>query len=234
MQDCVAPKALLFDWDDTITRNWWRVFQSMNKTLVYMGHTEWDENKALRTLGASGRDIFPKLFSNRWEEASVAYYTFLDETLDNAPEPLPGAIDSIRSLSSKTNLYMGVLSNKRGPYLRSEVSKLGLDDCFEQIVGCGDATVDKPGRAAVEMALSGSGLEPGRDVWFIGDSHTDMQCAHDNGCTAILIETKTPPEDMLADILPHLRFKDCTELTKYIFDRFSIEINLLLSQTQCK
>ena len=232
MAEVTAPKALLFDWDDTITHNWFRVFQSMNKTLKYFGYSEWSDDEAKRRLGMAASDVFPKIFDSKAKEASVVYYDFLSD-LDDSPA-IEGAVDSIRGLSSNTNLYMGVLSNKLGVVLREEATKLGLNDCFSKIIGSKDAEFDKPARQAVDKALEGSGLKPRPDIWFIGDSHVDMQCAHDNGCTAVLIESKTPPDDMLKGIEPHLRFKDCRSLSNYLLENFPDEIGLILKQTQCK
>ncbi len=220
MADLPKPKAILFDWDDTITHNWWRVFQSINKTLLYMGYEEFSEEEANERLGASGRDIFPVLFGERAEEGSDAYYKFLDQISDKSIKPLTGAVEAVRSLASETNIYLGVVSSKRGHKLREEVSELKLNNCFSSIIGSGDAVADKPARESVEMALKNSNVRPSPEVWFVGDSHTDMQCAYNNNCTAVLIETKTPPDHMLKYSLPHLRFKNCSDLTSYIFNNF--------------
>ena len=36
------------------------------------------------------------------------------------------------------------------------------------------------------LAFEKSPIKPGRDVWFIGDSKVDLECALQTGCTAIL------------------------------------------------
>lgn len=215
------PKALVFDWDDTVTDNWWRVYQSMNKTLRSLGEAEWTREEALARLGPSARDLFPAVFgAERAEQAADLYYGFIDELRGESPGLFPGAAEALRALS-ETPLYLAVLSNKRGEALRREVALLGLEDCFSCIVGAGDAREDKPGRAALEMALGGAQhLAPAPDIWFVGDSYIDMQCAHFNGCTAVLVETKPPPPEMLAETPPHLRFQGCGDLSAYVLERF--------------
>ncbi len=214
------PKAIIFDWDDTITHNWWRVVYSMNKTLEYMGYDTWSENEALRNLGASGRDVFPKIFGDDWQKASDIYYKFLNKTLKDAPEPIEGAVEAIKKLAALNDLYLAVLSNKRGNYLRKEIIKLGLDSCFSKVIGAGDYIVDKPDIAALKEVLKPSKLSLGTEIWFVGDSHTDMKCAHIGGCTAVMIKTKIPPEDMLNNIEPHISFNCCQTFTNFIFKQF--------------
>jgi len=230
----IAPKALIFDWDDTITNNWWRVLSSMNKTLLKLGYSEWTEDEALRRLGPSARDLFPAVFGQEHaQEASDLYYSFIDELKGEGPRICDGAIEAVKVLA-QTPLYLAVLSNKRADALRAEVALVGLTDCFSCIVGAGDAAEDKPGRAAVEKALEASkGIMPGPDVWFVGDSHIDMQCAHFNGLTAVLVETKPPPDEMLEDFRPHLRFAGCKDLSSHIFKAFFQDFDLPLLQSRC-
>ncbi|TNE26432.1 MAG: HAD family hydrolase [Alphaproteobacteria bacterium] len=232
--ELTAPKALIFDWDDTITNNWWRVLLSMNKTLTKLGHPEWTEDEALRRLGPSARDLFPAVFGQeRAQEASDLYYSFIDELKGEGPRICDGAVEAVKALA-ETPLYLAVLSNKRADALRAEVALVGLSDCFSCIVGAGDAAEDKPGRAAVEKALEASkGLQPGPDVWFVGDSHIDMQCAHFNGLTAVLVETKPPPEEMLENFYPHLRFAGCKDLSSHIFKTFFQDFDLPFLQSRC-
>src|SRR5208282_3945389 len=85
--------------------------------------------------------------------------------------------------------------NKPGPVLRSEVAHLGWTPLFGAIVGAGDTHIDKPHRAPVELALRPSGIPPGPDVWFVGDTAIDMECALGAGCVPVLLgEIDASPE----------------------------------------
>ena len=52
---------------------------------------------------------------------------------------------------------IGIVSNKMGPYLRSEVEALGWTGYFRRIVGAQDATNDKPHPACVGLVLEAVG-----------------------------------------------------------------------------
>jgi phosphoglycolate phosphatase len=81
------------------------------------------------------------------------------------------------------------VSNKSGEYLRIEVSQLEWKDYFVSIVGAHDAPRDKPAREHADRALTLAGLEGGADIWFIGDSETDVTCARNAECTPVLVGT---------------------------------------------
>ena len=117
---------------------------------------------------------------------------------------------------AKNKVYMAVVSNKRGHLLRAEAGHIKFDQYFGKIVGAGDAKADKPDPAPIHLALQDSGIAAGSDVWFVGDSHADMLCALNAGCIPILIETKPPPEEMLAKNPPLHRFKKHSDLMEFI------------------
>jgi phosphoglycolate phosphatase len=86
----------------------------------------------------------------------------------------------------KRGIYSVVVSNKRGENLRKEAQHIGWNHLFDSITGADDAARDKPFADPVHLALNGSGMQPSADIWFIGDSEIDLECAKNTGCTAIL------------------------------------------------
>lgn len=215
MTATARPRAVIFDWDDTIVNSWTTALEALNAALTGMGMEAWSDAEARRRCGGSARDLFQSLFGDRWQEADKIYYeTFNRIFLDNMQ--IHDDVEAVLKELSARNVYLAVVSNKRGPLLRAEAEHIGFEQYFDRIVGAGDASADKPDPAPVRMALGESGIAPGPDVWFIGDSHTDMICAHNTGCTPILIETKTPPEDMLKNNPPAHRFRRHGDLMEFI------------------
>jgi phosphoglycolate phosphatase len=214
------PKAVIFDWDDTIIESWGLTLQALNKALTAMGATPWSDAEARRRAGPSARDLFQQMFGERWQEADKIFFESLQYMFKKNMPVYPGAEDIFKALAAR-KIYMAVVSNKRGPLLRSEAAQAKFDRYFGKVVGAGDAAADKPDPAPVHMALEGSGIAPGMDVWFVGDSHTDMLCAANAGCAAILLETKTPPEEMLAKNPPHRRFQKHSDLMEFIKTDFT-------------
>jgi phosphoglycolate phosphatase len=213
------PQAVIFDWDDTLVDNWNTAYKALNVALVHMGAEPWSEDEARRRSGPSARDLFTQLFgADRWKEADKVYYeTFCALVLDNV-RMHDKAEDFLKALKAK-GIFMAVVSNKRNPLLRQEIAHLGFEKYFSKIIGAGEASADKPDPAPLLLALEGSGIAPGPAVWYVGDSHTDMMCALKAGCTAVLIETKPPPEDLLAQHPPTRRVRHHEDLME-LFERY--------------
>lgn len=214
------PRAVIFDWDDTVVNNWDTAVKALNTALVHMGMEPWTDAECRRRSGGSAQDMFTGLFAERWQEADKVYYDTFHALMANKVNIHNHIEDVFKTLHGQ-GVYLAVVSNKRGSLLRDEVGKISFDRYFGNIVGAGDAEADKPDPAPVLLALRESGILPGPDVWFIGDSHTDMICAHRSGCSAVLIETKPPPDDMLADSPPHARMADHAKLMEFVRGYFA-------------
>ena len=215
MTNLPTPRAVIFDWDDTIINSWTPTLKALNAALVAMGEQPWTDAEARARAGASAKDLFKKLFGDRWQEADKIFFDSLRALFIEHLPVYPDAEPVLKELADR-KIYMAVVSNKRGPLLRAEVKDAGFEKYFSKVVGAGDAAKDKPDPAPVLMALEGSGIAPGAHVWFIGDSHTDMLCAAQSGSTALLIETKPPPEETLAKHPPHKRFKNHAVLMEFL------------------
>jgi phosphoglycolate phosphatase len=140
------------------------------------------------------RDSFPRIFGDDWERAREVYYKNFLECHIEEISILPQMTDMLNLLSS-TDIYLAIVSNKTGKYLREEVEHLGLNHHFDKVVGATDAKADKPHPDPVHLALDGAGIAAGDDVWFIGDSMTDIECAVATNCVPVLFGDNVPMDD---------------------------------------
>lgn len=205
------PTVLLFDWDNTLIDSWTVIHAAMNATLEAMGHPRWSRSEAESRIRSSLRDSFPGLFGERWQEAEKIFYDAFERIHLLEMQPLPGALDLLR-WASGAGFYMGVVSNKRGPHLRKEAAHLGWDKYFTAIIGARDAARDKPAREHVQMALDPGGLQPGKHVWFIGDTDIDLICGHNNGCVPVLVRPQPPHPGEFAEAPPQHYFPELSGL----------------------
>jgi phosphoglycolate phosphatase len=201
------PKAILFDWDNTLVDTWPTIAKALNITLPKMGHEPWTMDEVHARVAGSLRDTFPRIFGARWEEARDVYYQAFAEVHLEMLRVLPGAEEVLQAATSH-NIYLGIVSNKTGKYLRQEAGHLGWAKYFRQLVGAQDAVRDKPALEPVHLALENSGLGLGSHIWFVGDNDIDMECGHAAGCTTVMVHT----ERHLGKHQPHLCVKDCSAL----------------------
>jgi phosphoglycolate phosphatase len=130
-------------------------------------------------------------------------------------ETMPGAGAMLEALAGK-GLYLGVVSNKKGPVLRREAAHLDWARHFARLVGAGDAARDKPALEPVTLALDGSRVPPGPDVWFVGDTDIDIECGRNAGCFTVLLRAQPPDERELAAHPPHYCLATCAQLADLI------------------
>ncbi|MGY9014340.1 MAG: HAD family hydrolase, partial [Rhodospirillales bacterium] len=137
------PKAIIFDWDNTLVDSWKTIHQALNATLTNFGLEPWSLEYTKANVQKSMRDSFPGLFGNHWEKAGEFFYEQYEAIHIETLSPLEGAEQTLVALK-KEGIYLAVVSNKKGNYLRQEVTHLGWDTFFGQIVGALDAEQDKP------------------------------------------------------------------------------------------
>ncbi len=210
-----APRAVLFDWDNTLVDNWVTITDAFNVTLTAMGHQPWTIDETRARVRASLRDSFPKLFGERWPEARRIYIDAFAGRHLATLKPLPGAETLLRALGARS-LWVGVVSNKTGNFLRREVEHLGWGRYFHRVVGAGDAAKDKPAPDPVHLALAESGVRAGPEVWFVGDTEMDMECAHSSGCLPVLLNAEPADPQVYAGRLPAWQGAGCADLARLI------------------
>ena len=190
------PNAMLFDWDNTLVDSWDCILAAYNGTFRHFGMREWDMAEAKGKVAKSLKDSFPEMFGERWTEARDVFTSTFESIHLDYLRPLPGIEEMLRHLHGQ-GIYLAVVSNKRGEFLRKEARILGWDVWFGALVGANDAEADKPALAPVRMALAPMPQPPTiqaerASVWFVGDSPIDMHCAINAGCVPALMRAEPP------------------------------------------
>lgn len=205
------PRAILFDWDNTLVETWPTIHAALFETFTAMAVTPWTLDETKTRVRLSMRESFPVLFGDRWTEARDVFYDAYGRLHLSSLVACDGAAELLAALHD-AGFYLGVISNKTGHYLRAEAAHLGWDRYFGRIVGAGDAARDKPAPEPVAVALEGSGILPGGGVWMIGDSGVDMEIAHATGLVAVLVGTDKATMAEFQDCPPHRQVADCRAL----------------------
>jgi phosphoglycolate phosphatase len=211
------PKAIIFDWDNTLVDTWPLIHFAINQTMEKMGKELWSLDKVKTNIHKSMRESFPVLFGDNWQEAGEIYKSSYRSQHLAKLEFLSGAVELINFLCEK-GIILFIISNKMGDTLRMEVSNLEISNKFFALVGAGDAAMDKPHSHPVDLALKDSNINPETDlVWFVGDTITDIECAIKSSCQPILYgEGKNVPRDLVAQMAqkekPMLQFNSHQEI----------------------
>ncbi len=217
-----SPKAILFDWDNTLVDSWAVIHHAMTATFEALGRRPWTLEETRRNVRKSARDSFPELFGARADEATEVFYRTYEADHLEQLRALPGAAEMLQSLASAEDLLLGVVSNKRGRLLRLEAAELGWDRYFGPLVGAADAAKDKPSPEVVDFALAGSGIDAGPEVWFVGDTDIDILCAGNSGCTAVLVRPEPPAEGEFGNLPLAYHVSDCKSFAQLTLSALEI------------
>lgn len=200
----MAPKAILFDWDNTIVNTWPLIHGGMRAVFEKRGLTPWTLQEVKDRCHESGREAFPKLFPHDWQAALDDFYEYVHDRHLEELAVLPSATDLLKNLAAHS-IPIALVSNKTKPLLVKEVEYLGLSDIFGVVLGAGDAARDKPDAAPLLLALDQLSVQPSIDVWMIGDTPADWTAARSAGVRAIGVGAMHMP---LAGSAPDVMFFD--------------------------
>ncbi len=180
------PKAILFDWDNTLVNTWRVAFDSINLAREAIGFSPLTIEEFWNKPHHSTRDAATDLFGKHAKEGERLFYENVEKLHLKDISILEGAEELLHELSS-LGIYLGIVSNKVGHFLRKEVDHLGWNPHFKKIVGSKDTEKDKPSHIPVLAALETSSIVPSHDVWFVGDSIVDVYCARASGCIPVVV-----------------------------------------------
>jgi phosphoglycolate phosphatase len=205
-----APQAILFDWDNTLVDTWRTVLDAMNAAREAVDRPTFTVEEFWQRPHHSMRDTAVELFGDHVEKGMQIFYDYIEKFHLETIRVLGGADALLKDLKSQ-GIYVGVVSNKDGPHLRKEIAHLGWDPHFHRIIGARDTTEDKPSAVPVLAALQGSMIAPSHDVWFVGDSIVDVQCARASGCIPVVVGDGEASQE--EDIV---HAKDCSGLMELL------------------
>lgn len=180
------PKAILFDWDNTLVDTMPLICASINQVLAHFNMPSWSDDEIKKKVQLSAKDSLPGYFGNRWKEALAIYRDFYHQHHLALIKPLEGALDLLKQLQDD-HIPIGLVSNKVSSTLRKEVTHLNWDPFFTVLVGSGDAEKDKPHPDPAFLALETMRISASTEIWFVGDAPVDWQCAKAAGCRPIPI-----------------------------------------------
>lgn len=200
------PKAVFFDWDNTLINTCSLSFYGLNALMKHFGKKQLSWEEYMQAASLSDRSFFQMYFE---ENEIPRAASFLQKVMDEQKPDMSHIFSGVHELLSflqKEKILSGVVSNKNGDMLREEAQSLGLSSYFQCLVGSYDTIKDKPHPLPLLYALEKVHLTPGHDIWFVGDSLADVLCAHHAGCVPVLVgaREKVP--------CPVISVKDCAHI----------------------
>jgi phosphoglycolate phosphatase len=210
-----SPKAVLFDWDNTLVIHWEAGLYAINFVRTHYGLPTLTIEQMKNTPARSLRETFPIMFGDEWIHAAKIYYQAYQDVHLQLIKPHENSEDLLVYFHRR-GLYLGVVSNKFGDNLRLEVTHLGWDKYFQKIVGSRDTAFDKPSHIPVELAIQDLDHGLGKHIWFIGDSEVDMTTASQANLTGIYVGIEKNLVKIQTSHPETIGFNNLLEIIKYL------------------
>ncbi len=181
------PRAVVFDWDNTLIDNWVLIAAAMNDVRRAFGQEAWTLDETKRFCTRALRESFPDWYGQDWEKARDIFYQTVEGKHLDVLTVLPH-MDEVLAFLHAQGVPLFVVTNKRSDLMKAEAKHLGWDKYFKALYGSFDAPHDKPARDPVDLALAAAGMKADDpSIWFIGDKPIDVTCARNAGLTPVLI-----------------------------------------------
>jgi phosphoglycolate phosphatase-like HAD superfamily hydrolase len=142
----------------------------------------------------------------------------LNKEIVNGKKPVihPGVCDLVEKLSITENVYLGLVTGNVSEGARIKLEAVDLQTYFP-IGGFGDDSKDRnelPPIAKLRAEKYFSTKFLSNDIWIIGDSIYDVECAQKNGLRCLAVATGKTSKDKLIEANPEFIEEDFSDLDK--------------------
>ena len=138
----------------------------------------------------SGAVVFDALFGDNAEALAIAHKAYNDCYRCHYGDVHPfqdGIFDALRYLKH-LEIRIGIVTNRSREFLDGEMASIDEGrwaDLFDVTLCGNEASRYKPAPNGLHEAAVAAGLQPGAQVWYVGDSVTDMVTASVAGMTSV-------------------------------------------------
>ncbi len=209
------PEAVFFDWDGTLVDTLPFLLKAHNHVRETLGYPLWDVDDFKRHVHYSSRELYGTLYGDQETYALETLARFMEENHLAHLTVLSDSYDLLAYLAGE-GIPVGIVSNKRHEFLLREISHLGWDHLARISIGAGFAGKDKPAPDPLLLALKSCDIVPSANVWYVGDSETDMRTAAASGCAAVLVRHHHDNEHLQEQYNPLHVFDNCKKLHDFI------------------
>src|SRR5437763_14942640 len=100
-QGLARPRAILFDWDNTLIDSWMTIHEALNAVMAAMEKPVWSLREPKERVGRSLRECFPLHFADRWEESRQTYLDVFRTIHLDRLSMLPASVELLRGLAAE-------------------------------------------------------------------------------------------------------------------------------------
>lgn len=208
------PEAIFFDWDGTLVDSFSFLQSAHEHVLSLLGMTPAEGEWFYPYFGKPRDFIYSDIYGPKATDAQKHFEAYVVLNHTKLIKKAPGT-EALLTALFELNIVMGVVTNKKGDFVRAEIKAFGWDKYFKSVVGAGEAKEDKPSAAPLELAVGQTGYK-GKSILFIGDTEADLLCAQRYGCPSVFLHPNPQDFEWLGNYRPIHITDDCNGLKEFL------------------
>ena len=209
------PDAIFWDWDGTIVDSYQLLNKTHNSTLRSLGMPELKKGAFRDYFGKERMFIFSDIYGDQMESAIEI---FQDKVIENSHmiTPMEG-VDDVMSFLQENFVTLGLVTNKRRCFVEKELEHTGFNKFLPIVVCAAEATQDKPYADPLLSAITQANMSTdNHEIWYVGDTETDLKCAINAGCKSIFIKGHKDTIRLLEEYSPYISFDNYSAFKDFL------------------
>lgn len=182
-------KAVIFDLDGTLINSLPDIARAMNQALIHAGLVPYAEERYNHFVGDGVFNLAARVAGEHPEKIPALldfYMPYYQAHSREKSHVYPGIRESLSALAA-AGLRLCVLSNKDQTDVENVITHYFAGTRFDVIRGRQDGFPIKPEPDGALMIAETLCLSPA-DIWYVGDTDTDMRCGQNAGMETIGVE----------------------------------------------
>lgn len=193
-------KVIIFDLDGTLIDSIKDISICANKVLEELNHPTHKMEDFKYFIGDGAKELMRRclpqnLEDEHVEEALALFKNYYSNNIHNNTKPFDGINELLEQLQEK-GYSLNVLSNKPHEFTVQYVNNLFSNFSFDEVHGQKDGFPRKPSPEGALKIAQSLKTEP-QEIYYIGDTSTDMQTAKNSNMIAIGVLWGIRDEDEL-------------------------------------
>ena len=181
------PRAILFDWDNTLVDTWPTIVECYHDTFTALGQTPWTARGGARSGARLAARRLSRVVRRARGRSRKSVLRDLPPHPSRAPDAVAGGGGASGTLQRSRLLCRGGEQQGRRQSAGPSSPISAGQRWIQRAVGARDCPRDKPAPDPIFKALDGTGIAPDETVWMVGDTPADLKCAHAAGCLPVLV-----------------------------------------------
>lgn len=208
-------ELIMFDLDGTLADTGRDLASAVNYVRCYLDLTPLDDRLVYSHVGRGVehllRSSLPERLGKRFNEIMDLFLERYEKHLLDATVLYPHVTETLDYFRDKRK---AVVSNKLHHLTVSILTGLGIEGCFDAILGGDSVSQKKPNPEPLREMLNSFGIQPAKAV-IVGDGDADIEAGKRAGVCTCGVTYGLGSKEELIEANPDLLLDDLYQLTRY-------------------